>query len=359
MSEAVQAAPREQGWARLLLALAAFLFLPAIPVFGATLPVTDSFVLLVPAFAACTLVGWWAGGRAALAIVWVPLAAFSLFMRMDASGSYGVLLRAWAVVLAGAFGLLALLDVRRSFFPRALTALAMALVAGLTISTALRSPVGRVQRIVTQQMEKRNAGTIAQLRALSHEEPDIWATVTAQYANGQAPIDDVEDALGSVTRKTAPVFLSLLALQSLAALALAWALYHRLGRARLGPPLASLGDFRFNDQLVWGLIAGLVILLLPSLSPSRSGGFRALRTPGLNLIVFFLSLYALRGFGVLSWMLSSRTLAIVVAVTLVLVLVPMTAGIALPGLLSLVTAAGVLGLGDTWFDWRRRARLTP
>jgi hypothetical protein len=359
MAEAVQAAPREQGWARLLLALAAFLFLPAIPVLGATLPVTDSFLLLVPAFAACTLVGWWAGGRAALALVWVPLAIFTLVVRMDATGSYGVLLRAWAVVLAGAFGLLALLDIRRPFFPRALGAVAMTLVAGLTISTALRSPVGRVQRIVAQQMERRNAGTIGQLRQLSREQPDIWATVTAQYPNGQAPIDDVEDALGRVTRATSPVFVSLLALQSLAALALAWALYHRLGRARLGPPLASLGEFRFNDQLVWGLIVGLAILLLPSIAPGRGGGFRTLRTLGLNLMVFFLSLYALRGFGVLSWMLSSRTLSIVVAVALVLVLVPVTAGIALPGLLSLVTAAGLLGLGDTWFDWRRRARLTP
>lgn len=359
MAEAVQAAPREQGWARLLLALAAFLFLPAIPVLGATLPVTDSFLLLVPAFAVCTLVGWWAGGRAALAIVWVPLAIFTLFVRMDATGSYGVLLRAWAVVLAGAFGLLALLDIRRPFFPRALSAVAMTLVAGMTISTALRSPVGRVQKIVAQQMERRNAGTIGQLRQLAREEPDIWATVTSQYPNGQAPIEDVEDALGRVTRATAPVFVSLLALQSLAALALAWALYHRLGRARLGPPLGALGEFRFNDQLVWGLIVGLAILLLPSLASGRGTGFRALRTPGLNLIVFFLSLYALRGFGVLSWMLSSRTLSIVVAVALVLVLVPITAGIALPGLLSLVTAAGLLGLGDTWFDWRRRARLTP
>ena len=75
--------------------------------------------------------------------------------------------------------------------------------------------------------------------------------------------------------------------------------------------------------------------------------------------MFFLSLYALRGFGVLSWLLSSRTLSIVFAVALVLVLLPVTAAVAVPGLLSLVTMAGVIGLGDTWFDWRRRARLTP
>ena len=68
------------------------------------------------------------------------------------------------------------------------------------------------------------------------------------------------------------VFPALLALQSLAALALAWATYHRLGRARLGAPLEPLREFRFNDQLVWGLIVGLTIVLLPTLTPLRDLG---------------------------------------------------------------------------------------
>ena len=37
------------------------------------------------------------------------------------------------------------------------------------------------------------------------------------------------------------------------------------GRARLGAPLRPLREFRFNDQLVWGLIVGLTIMLLPTL----------------------------------------------------------------------------------------------
>ena len=89
------AAPREQGWAGVLLALAAYLLVPAIPVAGALLPVTEGWVLLVPALATCTLLGWWAGGRASLAVFWVGIAAFTLFggaPRGDL-GPYGTLLR--------------------------------------------------------------------------------------------------------------------------------------------------------------------------------------------------------------------------------------------------------------------------
>ena len=48
-------------------------------------------------------------------------------------------------------------------------------------------------------------------------------------------------------------------------------------------------EFRFNDQMVWGLIVGLVILLLPNLTP--------LRAFGINLILFFGALYLLCGIG--------------------------------------------------------------
>ena len=128
----VPAAPREQGWAGVLLALAAFLLVPAIPVAGALLPVKEGWVLLLPALAACTLLGWWSGGRASLAIFWVGLAAFALFIGGGSGswGAYGTLLRAWAIILAGAFGVLAFVDTRRPLFARALSAVAMTLVAG-------------------------------------------------------------------------------------------------------------------------------------------------------------------------------------------------------------------------------------
>lgn len=352
-----QAAPREQGWSRLLLALAAFLLVPTIPVGGALLPVRDGIVLLVPALAICTLLGWWSGGRFLSAAVALLLASALLFSGSLARwGAYGTLLRAWAIVLAGAFGVLSLIDARRPFFGRAMSATGMAIVAGLAISTALRTPPSRIERVVAAQLEQRNDDAIGTLRQLAEEQPQLWARMTAQYAGPVSPIEGVSEALGRVSLAGRTAFPALLALQSIAALALAWAMYHRFSRVRLGPPLGALREFRFNDQLVWGLIVGLVIFLLPKLAPGRAAAFMLLRDFGINLLVFFLALYALRGLGVLSWVLSSRTLAILLGGGLALALVPMTAGIALPILLSVLLVAGLLGLADTWFDLRRTSR---
>ena len=359
MTDVGQGTPRARGWAGLLLALAAFLLVPAIPVAGALLPVTNGYLLLLPAFAACTLLGWWAGGRGSLAVLWVLLATLALLQGRGQWGAYGTLLRAWAIILAGAFGVLALVDARRPLFARALSATGMALVAALGITTALRSPPGVVGRVVAQQLQSRNATTVAQLRSFASEQPETWARFARGYPSESAPIEAVSDALGTVARAGVLAFPALLALQSLAALALAWALYHRIARTRIGPALGPLREFRFNDQLVWGLIVGLTVLLLPTVAPGRAVAFRMLRTFGINLIVFFLALYALRGLGVISSMLPRRMLGILVAIGLLLSLVPTTTAIALPGLFSLVTAAGVLGLADTWFDWRRLARPLP
>jgi hypothetical protein len=130
-----------------------------------------------------------------------------------------------------------------------------------------------------------------------------------------------------------------LALESLLALALAWSLYHRLNRARVGPPLARLRDFRFSDELVWGVVVGLVLALVPTLAPLRGAGY--------NLLAFFGALYALRGLGVLSWFFAPGRAAAAVLIVLGSVFLPV----------SLPLALG-LGLGDTWLDLRSRARPT-
>ena len=130
-------------------------------------------------------------------------------------------------------------------------------------------------------------------------------------------------------------FPALLALESLAALALAWSLYHRMSRTRIGPPLAPLKQFRFNDQMVWGFIAGLVIAAMPTLA-----GLRGL---GANLLVFFGALYALRGVGVLSWLFKPGWLTTVAVAVTIPLLFPLYAAGAL-----------AFGVGDTWIDWRRR-----
>jgi hypothetical protein len=89
------------------------------------------------------------------------------------------------------------------------------------------------------------------------------------------------------------------------------------------------------------VIAGLVLVLVP--------GAEAYRGIGSNLLVFFGTLYALRGAGVLAWFVTpGRTLVgVLLAVALVLLLRDGAA-----------VALGLVGIGDTWADWRRRAART-
>ena len=67
-----------------------------------------------------------------------------------------------------------------------------------------------------------------------------------------------------------------------------------------------------------------------------------------NLLVFFGALYALRGLGVVAWFLAPSAAGTVVAVILALFLWPLVPALSF----------GV-GLGDTWFDWRRLTRAAP
>ena len=133
---------------------------------------------------------------------------------------------------------------------------------------------------------------------------------------------------------------TLLALESLLALGLGWAAYHRLSRVRIGPPLGQLRDLRFNDQLIWGLVVGVTLLLLPTLSEWR--------TPGANFVCFFGTLYALRGAGVLTWWIPERIA--VVALLALLILIPLLGPVWVLAVV-LATTFG-LGLGDTWRDFR-------
>jgi hypothetical protein len=105
----------------------------------------------------------------------------------------------------------------------------------------------------------------------------------------------------------------------------------------LGPPLADLRDLRFHEALVWGVVAGLVLLVLP-LHP-------AARALSVNLMLFFGALFVLRGLGVLLWFLSPGRAMMVMMVIFTVWFWPVV-----------VTVSAGLGLGDTWFDWRRASR---
>src|SRR4051812_41324367 len=89
-SDAVTYVPAagERGWGKLILALIAFLLLPSVPQFRALVPIDHTMLLFVPAVAACSLVGWWAGGRTLLALACVLLAGVGFTQAPPKAGSF-------------------------------------------------------------------------------------------------------------------------------------------------------------------------------------------------------------------------------------------------------------------------------
>lgn len=337
----------ERGWRKLILALVAFVILPTYPQLRAFLPIDQTIYLLVPCLAACFLVGWWAGGRAILAIAWVALATWMMWQRGGAPDSFHNLERGWSLLLAGSFGLACLFGERRPLFARALAALSIALFLAVAMSAMGPVPLSEAKQTIATEFVHRNGEAMARINDAIAHYPKEWNDLTTRFPQlAQIPAQ-IDQDLKVWSRLGLTLFPSLLALESLFALALSWAIYHRLSRARLGAPLRPLREFRFNDQLVWGLIAGLTIAFLPTLE--------SLHGVGRNVLVFFYALYALRGFGVLAWFLAPGAILATLTVSFAVLsfpALPPTVGITIYKVLLLAIFA--LGLGDTWADWRRR-----
>lgn len=342
-------APTERGWAKLILALAAFLVLPSL-FLRPVVPIERTALLFVPALAACSLVGWWAGGRALMAIAWVALAALLAAQPAPAGDAFWNLARGWSLLLGGSFGLVCLFGPRRPFLSRALVALTIALLLAVVMSSLGPVSAGEAANTLRVEFQRRNVEAMNAFNAMISQYPKEWQEMTAKTPALAAVPAQTEHYLARLSGLALGVYPALLALESLAGLALAWATFHRLSRTRLGAPLGALRDFRFNDQLVWGLIVGLTIVFLPTLTLFR--GF------GRNLLVFFGALYALRGLGVLAWFLAPGALVASVTVGFAMFLFPVLNVVAALGFTFLLLAAFGLGLGDTWADWRRRARPT-
>ena len=332
MSDALAAPPREQGWTRIVLALLAFLLLSHAPVVRAAAPVVDTLWLLIPALAACFIAGWRGGGSSALALAWTALAGLLLAIpAAPGREAYTDLARSWGVLVAGALGIVCILGRRRHFLGRALAAVGIAVLLAIVGMAFAPHAAERSRDVFAADFQLRNS---ALLSKSAFGFPGATIAPAARAWAG-ARVSELQRASGSFA---APLYPALLALESLAACALAWGLYHRMSRARLGEALMPLRYFRFNDELIWALVAGMTITVLPALD--------SLRIAGANLVLFFGALYALRGFGVIAWFYPQPALgAQLAAVALAVLLLPV----------SLPLAVG-LGVTDTWFDWRRRVR---
>jgi len=335
MTAATTTTTRKQSWWPLFWGAAGLLLLPIGPPLNEVFPIDQTLVLLVPAVAACAIVGWKLGGRAALAIVWVVFAGWILLQPAGSPGTpYDQMARGWAVVLAASFGLVSLWNAALPFFVRALSAVGIATAVGFMIALSSPSGIARFQRAAASEITKRAGASVERIEA-GRDTPQ-WRELAAKAPWLDAMQDENESILRALPEHTAGLLPALLALESLAALALGWGIYQRLSSLRIGPPLSPLTEFRFNDQLVWGVAVGATLCLLPTFADGRNAGF--------NLLTFFGTLYLLRGLGVLAWITKGRYLFL--------------------GILSLIPPFGVmlgvlalaLGLGDTWLDLRRRAK---
>jgi len=224
--------------------------------------------------------------------------------------------RGWALIL-GAWFLIAVIVLRRGrFLSRGLLALFGA--AGTIAGIAALWPAPFIE-----------LDTRIRLRLTTGIEPYITA------ASGREGGELLVEAIRQGAEVQALLFPALIAIASLSGLAVAWWAYRRLAvqdREALNP----LADFRFSDGLVWVLIVGLLLVLLPV-------GGMAVRA-GSNLLAFMGTLYALRG----------------VAVLLVLAGMPGPFGLALAIVIGVLlypmvmAATFIIGLTDTWLDIRRR-----
>ncbi|HMI45825.1 MAG TPA: DUF2232 domain-containing protein [Gemmatimonadaceae bacterium] len=337
MADAATSDNKSQSWRPLLWGLAAFLLLPFVPLADVIFPVQQTLLLLVPALAVCSIIGWRSGSRAALALIWLGLAVWMLLQPAGPPGTaYDQMARAWAIVLSASFGLLSLLSSATPFFVRALASVGVTLAVALTIALSSPSGIARFQHAGGEEFMRRTAVTLGRFQ--EKWDTEQWKSLTSRAPLLQAADDWTVDIERELPKHTIPLIPALLALESLAALGLAWGVYHRLSPVRIGPAFGPLTEFRFNDQLIWALAVGLTLSLLPAFSDGRNAGF--------NLLLFFGALYAVRGLGVLAWISKGRYVFIIV-----LSLIPQ--GVLLLGVLALA-----LGLGDTWLDLRRRARTT-
>lgn len=292
---------RERGWKVPILAAVLFLLLPATPILRIVVPLEQSVVLLAPLFAALALAGWRAGGRLPLAALWTAFAVWVLWQPGSVGTTFGMLSRGWAAMLAACFGAVLLAPVGERFLTKALLALGGALVLGAVM--VLLAPGGATGafEIYAGEIGRRAAISVRQWQEMTSTVE--WQAFVQNNPDAGALALEVDRQLAELPVVGQQLFLAFLALQSLAAMALGWAVYHRVG---------------------------------------RSGSVRAL---GLDLLVFFGALYALRGLGVMIWFLAPGRW-MMVFLTIFTLLFWHVVGI----------MAALIGLGDTWMDWRRRTR---
>ncbi|MDH3205314.1 MAG: YybS family protein [Gemmatimonadota bacterium] len=229
--------------------------------------------------------------------------------------------RAWAVLLGGWFLTLTLLLPGWRLTSRALAASAAAAVVAGAIMVLREGGWSTLDAAISLSVQAETDATLSAISLIGGS--DVLSP-------------DVVTLMRDIATTRVMVFPALLGIESLAALAVAWWVRSRLvGEGDQG--LAPLRDFRFNDHLVWVLVAGILLLVL------QSG--EAFARVGSNAVVFMGALYALRGLAVYFFVSGGLSVIGYAVFAVLLVLVP-------PVILG---TAALIGIGDTWLDLRARS----
>jgi hypothetical protein len=262
------------------------------------------------------------GPRRLSALV-VGVFAAILILGGDPSSGLWNIERGWALIVGGWFLALTLRWPDKPFLPRGLGAVAGAFLAAALLFRVRPGDWAVVDWAVASRMEAGMSMALGVIRT---------------SAGPESISGPLEARAMELIGIHGLVFPALLGLASLSGLGLAWWLYVQLSRGR-DVGISPLRDFRFNDQLVWVLISGLVVLL---------GSSDLLERFGTNAVVFMGALYALRGVAVVLFLAGGVSLfgGALFAVGFVLVAPVLIAG------------AFVIGLGDTWLDLRGRRQRT-
>ncbi len=231
--------------------------------------------------------------------------------------------RAWSLIAGGAFVAVSAARGTGRLVDRSLSAIAVAL--GVVLLVGLASP-GVLQGV--------NWWMTAEIRQAALVAGGILEQL--QGSGDPEVRRQLELAVQRWVGFQQDVYPAMLSLATVAALGVAWFGFDRLsGRFRTPGPIR---EFRFSDHLIWLLIGGLALVVLPL-------GTLAFRV-GENAALFMGGLYLLRGAAILLWIGAMAATSLWSAVLLAiaaLFLYPVVLGTAL-----------VLGLSDTWLDLRSR-----
>lgn len=141
----------------------------------------------------------------------------------------------------------------------------------------------------------------------------------------------------------------MMALQTLAGLALAWHVHRRLaplawtaeGAGAVPVPRTRFKDFRMGDGWVWGIVAWLGVLILPVSN--------VLHVAGTNVGLVASTLYVLRGAAIVATFAE----AFGISVAALVIAAGAAAALAVP-MLFVLPGLCTLGITDTWYQYRRR-----